>query len=281
MTKEKAKKEKKVYTFDEKTEEWHSKLGKKLSVWQSPKYIQSKTKAVELIEGDKYGLDEGDFWILKNLIGSGDKAKMMYTGLIISHNGCLKINDKTDNKMKFKPSCVEFVKDEADKVKVMKYVNDEQGVYEFGEISPKNCMNDYPYAMVLKRLMDRVILKNSKVGFFGIYSDSESEDFKEKPESEDSKPSLANVVEGVGDDMKVLVEQEKKVKTARKTKAEEYFMRLKKDIENSGSPEEIDALLEKENSAIEKLKGGYKTIYNQLMSCVKEMKTIMNGESDE
>ena len=32
----KEKKEVKVYNFDEKKEEWHSKLGKNLPVWPSP-----------------------------------------------------------------------------------------------------------------------------------------------------------------------------------------------------------------------------------------------------
>ena len=187
------------YNFGEKTKEYHSGQSKELPVWQSPKYLQSKNKAIELIKVGKYDLDEGDFWILKNATKSG---KMMYTGLIISHNGCLKINDNLDANFKFKPSCVTFVKDEADKVKVMQYINDEQGVYEFGEISPKNCMNDYPYAMVLKRLMDRVILKNSKVGFFGIYSDSESEDFKEKlePEKDTKEKSIVKKISNVIDD---------------------------------------------------------------------------------
>lgn len=176
------------YNFGEKKEEYHSGIGKKLPVWQSPKYKQSKDKAIELIEDGKFGLDVGDFWILQN--ATKNKDKMIYTGLIISHNGCLKINDKLDKNMKFSPNSVSFIKDEGEKNKVMSYSNEEQGVYEFGEISPKNCMNDYPYAMVLKRLMDRVILKNSKVGFFGIYSDSESEDFKEKLEEKEveSKP---------------------------------------------------------------------------------------------
>ena len=179
----------KEYSFEEKKKEkWkNSKTGdyEDLEVYQTPKYLQSKKKAIELIEKGDYSLDEGDFWILKNKSGS----KLCYTGLIISHNGCLKINHKLEDKLKFKPSSVSFVKDEAEKIKVMQYINDEQGVYEFGEISPKNCQNDYPYAMVLKRLMDRVILKNSAVGFFGIYSDSESEDFKEKIDDDSNKAS--------------------------------------------------------------------------------------------
>jgi hypothetical protein len=62
-----------------------------LAVWQDPKFKQSREKAIQLIEKD-YGLDEGDFWILKNKSFKG----MTYSGLIISHNGCLKINDKLE-----------------------------------------------------------------------------------------------------------------------------------------------------------------------------------------
>ena len=56
--------------------------------------------------------------------------------------------------------------------------------------------------MVLKRLMDRVILKNSKVGFFGIYSDSESEDFKEKlePEKDTKEKSVVKKISNVIDE---------------------------------------------------------------------------------
>tara|TARA_R110000822_G_scaffold6177_1_gene26113 strand:- start:2209 stop:3183 length:975 start_codon:yes stop_codon:yes gene_type:complete len=182
------------YNFGEKEQEYHAGQQKNMPVWQSPKYIQSKGKAVELIELDKYGLDAGDFWILMNATKSG---KMMYTGLIISHNGCLKINDKLDDKLKFRPSSVSLLRDVGNKEKVMDYICDEQGVYEFGEISPNNCKNDYPYAMVLKRLMDRVILKTSKVGFFGIYSEAESEDFKNKvDETETDKTPEEEVNEG-------------------------------------------------------------------------------------
>ena len=64
--------------------------GKDLPVWQTPKYEQSKKKAMEII--DKYdSITEGDFWILMNTYANG--TKMMYSGLIISHNGCLKINE--------------------------------------------------------------------------------------------------------------------------------------------------------------------------------------------
>ena len=66
---------------------------------------------------------------------------------------------------------------------VYTYINDDQGIYEVGEVSDKNCSNAYPYAMALKRCMDRVILKSSKLAYSGIYSDSEAEEFKNEPEA--------------------------------------------------------------------------------------------------
>ena len=87
--------------FNENAEEYSAKQGKMIPVWFSPKYEESKRKAIEIIENGKYDLSEADFWILMNETKSG---KMAYTGLIISHNGCLKINDGMDTK--FKPECV-------------------------------------------------------------------------------------------------------------------------------------------------------------------------------
>ena len=89
--------------FNEQEEEYSSKQNKKIPVWQSPKYIQAKKRAKELINKKEYGLTEADFWILMNETKTG---KMQYTGLIISHNGCLKINDKLEEDKKFNPECV-------------------------------------------------------------------------------------------------------------------------------------------------------------------------------
>jgi len=206
----------KNYNFGEKNKEkvkQQDSTWKDLDVWQSPKYLKSRQKATELIENGGYELEEGDFWILMNQGG----GKMVYTGLIISHNGCLKINDKLEEKLKFKPLSVSFVRDTGEKEKTMAYINQEQGVYEFGEISTKNCKNDYPYAMVLKRLMDRVILKNSKIGFFGIYSEAESDAFKDKNEEKEGekKPAVNKNAHGLdpngelanGTDMKDMLKQ--------------------------------------------------------------------------
>lgn len=166
--------------FNEQNEEFSAKQGKNIPVFKSTKYEQAKKKAEELIKSDKYGLTEGDFWILMNETKSG---KMMYSGLIISHNGCLKINDKQEENMKFKPSCMKLDKEGYGNSLVFSYINEEQGIYEVGEVSKDNCKNSYPYAMALKRCMDRVILKNCKLAYSGVYSDSEAEEFTQPQES--------------------------------------------------------------------------------------------------
>ena len=180
--------------FGEKTTEFSSKQGKEIPVWQTPKYQQAKKKAVELIDSKKFDLSEGDFWILMNETKNG---KMQYTGLIISHNGCLKINDKIEDKLKFKPSCMSLDKEGFAGSLVYTYINDEQGIYEVGEVSTGNCKNAYPYAMALKRCMDRVILKNCKLAYDGVYSDSEAEEFTKQEEDiiqEDAKISPENAM---------------------------------------------------------------------------------------
>ena len=171
----------KSYNFGEKKTEYNAKLGKEVEVGQSPKYLEAKKKAIETLESPQYKdvLSEGDFWILMNATKSG---KMAYTGLIISHNGCLKINDALTADKRFKPSCVTLTETGYKGSLVYTYVNDDQGIYEVGEVSDKNCTNAYPYAMALKRCMDRVILKSSKLAYSGIYSDSEAEEFKNEPD---------------------------------------------------------------------------------------------------
>ena len=161
--------------FGEKTAEYSLKHGKEIPVWQSPKYKESRAKAEEIIKSGKYGVQESDFWILMNTTKSD---KMAYTGLIISHNGCLKINDCLTSK--FNPDCVSVDKDGYKESLVFSYCNADQGIYEVGEVSKENCKNEYPYAMAYKRLFDRVVLKLSKLAYAGIYSDSEAEEFAQR-----------------------------------------------------------------------------------------------------
>lgn len=179
------------YSFGEKRTEWSVKQGKEVAVWQTPKYEESRAKAVEILDSGKYGLKASDFWILMNETKSG---KMAYSGLIISHNGCLKINDALDPDSKFKPECVMENQDGWKGSLVMTYCCPEQGLYEVGEVSDRNCKNDYPYAMAFKRLFDRVVLKASKIAYAGIYSETEADEFrnpqnevKEEPKAEPKK----------------------------------------------------------------------------------------------
>lgn len=188
-------KKKEQFDFGEKTEEYSAKDNKNLPVWQSPKYISAKETVIKMLNSEQYKdvLDESDFWILMNRTKSG---KMAYTGLIISHNGCLKINDTLPDELKFNPKCVRYYSNNEDygityndslifEYDSSRLEDDKQRIFEIGEVSSKNCTNDYPYAMALKRCMDRVILKNSKLAYSGVYSDSEAEEFKEPDKDTD------------------------------------------------------------------------------------------------
>jgi len=160
----------KEINFGEQQEEYIN--GEKLQVWKSPKYLESKKKAIEMIESKKYNLSEADFWILKNKTNTG---KLAYTGLIISHNGCLKINDTLENKVNPKNFIID--KEGYANSLVFTYIDDE--VYEVGEFNNTNGKNAYPYAMAFKRCFDRVVLKKSKLAYSGIYSEVEADEFKQ------------------------------------------------------------------------------------------------------
>lgn len=221
--------EKKTYNFGEKKTE--NINGKTLPVeFITPKYKEARNKAIELLESDKYKgiLETSDFWILVNTYAN--KTKVMYSGLIISHDGCLKINDVLDEELKFKPECMTLDKEGYNGSLVFTYNCPKQGIYEVGEVSKDNCKNDYPYAMALKRCMDRVILKNSKIAYSGIYSDSEADEFtkridedvvEEKPKTTKTattkKESAKNETKQKGGDLpiqKTQVELIKKLYTA-------------------------------------------------------------------
>ena len=175
--------------FNEQKEEYSNKKGENIPVWQSQKYIQAKNKAIDMINKSDYGLTEADFWILMNETKTG---KMQYTGLIISHTGCLKINDKLEEKKRFNPESITIDKEGYGNTLVYTYCNKEQGLYEVGEVSKENCKNSYPYAMALKRCFDRVVLKNSRLAYENIYSDSEGADIsKETSEKEISEEKIS------------------------------------------------------------------------------------------
>lgn len=165
-----------LHNFGEKKTE--NIKGNELPVWQTPKYELSRNKAIEMIESGKYGLADGDFWILYNTYAGG--KKVMYTGLILSHNGCLKINDKLDEADKFKAKYLTKSNENGSLI----YEYNDGELYEVGEVSTANCSNAYPYAMAFKRCFDRVVLKKSKLAFYGVYSEVEADEFKQKAPDE-------------------------------------------------------------------------------------------------
>lgn len=160
------------HNFNEKKTE-HLR-GKDIPVIETPKFKQSKAKAIEMIDKGDYGLADGDFWILMNTDKAGQYC--FYTGLIISHNGCLKINDKLADGFKAEYLTREWLKD------TLIYEYNDGTLYEVGEVSADNCKNAYPYAMAFKRCFDRVVLKKSKLAFDGIYSEVEADEFKHQEE---------------------------------------------------------------------------------------------------
>ena len=179
-----------MYNFGEKKHE-KNKAGDTVEVWVLPKYEESRAKAITIIEAYE-DINEGDFWILKNETKSGT---IMYSGLIMSHNACLKVNESLVESMRFRPECVSVDKDGYGGSLVYTYCCPEQGLYEVGEASAKNCKNAYPYAMAYKRCFDRVVLKASKIAFAGIYSESESDTFTQAESLSEQK------IDGFSDDM--------------------------------------------------------------------------------
>lgn len=152
-------------------------------VWQTPKYELSRQKAIEMIDSGKYGLADGDFWILMKTYSGGKKC--MYVGLIISHNGCLKINDTLDSKDKFYSRNLTRSLENGSLI----YEYNDGELYEVGEVSKENCDNSYPYAMAFKRCFDRVVLKKSKLAFYGVYSEEEADEFRQQEPREEYKNS--------------------------------------------------------------------------------------------
>jgi hypothetical protein len=73
---------------------------------------------------------------------------------------------------------------------------DDQEEWSFGECSPKNNKNQYPYAMAEKRGKDRVALK--LIGLHGLlYSEEEAEDFKAPTETAPPPPVTYDQIEEV------------------------------------------------------------------------------------
>lgn len=161
----------KKYDFGERTME------NNIEVIQTPKYKYSKENVIKLIEKFNGLLSENDFWILKNF--NKNKTNLFYSGLIITHEALIKINDTLSENEKFNqsycsdPTPYEYLNK---KGMFMEYRDKRDGMYEVGEISENNCKNEYPFAMLLKRTFDRVVKRKAKLSY--LYSESEADEFK-------------------------------------------------------------------------------------------------------
>lgn len=224
------------HSFGEKKTE--NIKGVECQVWQTPQYELSRNKAIELIESGKYGLADGDFWILMNTYANGKKVR--YAGLILSHNGCLKINDKLDSKDKFHAehlSCREMMGS-------LIYEYNDGELYEVGEVSKDNCSNSYPFAMAYKRCFDRVVLKKSKLAFYGVYSEVESDEFRNTEPRDFKNPEvLEKTYLSFMDDFIFKFPQYKK------SIFENYGLKQIEDIKTL-APEVIDEMLTKAKGII-------------------------------
>lgn len=160
-------------------------FGSKIPVKVLPKYKSIRKKVVELIDSGQFNLSDGDFWILKNY--KKDKSECYYSGLIISHDALVRVNDQLPLDHQFNQQyCSDPIPTEWNGVHGyrMDYRDKRDGMFEYGEISTNNCKNDYPYAMLLKRTFDRVVKRKAKLSM--VYSDSEAEEFREPTEEKKS-----------------------------------------------------------------------------------------------
>ena len=169
-----------------KEKEWSSKARAEVPVRAIGKFLEGEKQATELIQSGKYGLTPSDFWVLKT--SSKDNSVIYYTAVCMTHIGCMKVNDSLPIELRYDPSAVEGPFDESYNEGLnMYYKSPKQGIWEVAEVCKANLQNgSYPYAMLSKRLFDRVVLRLSKLAFSGIAENSGPVD------SNEEEPTVAN-----------------------------------------------------------------------------------------
>lgn len=181
----------------------------------SPKYEEARAAAFAAIQ--KYGLSEDDFWIKKEL--SNFKDKIIYVNLILSHAGCIKVNEQLPEDRQFKPSCVREAKGGQDGGVALLYSSDEQRLFKTGEASPRNSKMSYLYAAAERRLFDRVVTALSGLYENGIYGEAEADSFAKEVNASSEPQNLhssmpvrnavpARPVTGVSADIPATMEEE-------------------------------------------------------------------------
>jgi len=127
---------------------------------------------------EKYNLSKDDFWELKRKDKTTGKLVSMYpVKWIITHDACEKIAAK-ENIQFGAPTIYRDSNQDVAIVGDAKRGN--KIIWSTGEASPKNCKAPYPFAMAEKRLKDRLVLKLINAYEYGIYSDSEADNFKKQ-----------------------------------------------------------------------------------------------------
>ena len=123
---------------------------------------------------DTYELDKHDFWNLTGKVW------------IIKHDAVQKIA-KIENVVFENPIIIDHSREHCILMGTASIINDGKKISEewtFGEADLKlNCKNKYPFAMSEKRLKDRLTLKLISAYEYGVYSETESDDFKQKKEN--------------------------------------------------------------------------------------------------
>lgn len=187
--------EKNVVRFGEMKEE------NGIPVFFLPSYVEARSYAISLIEKPEYGLTDSDFWIQKTI--SSDRSSIYYKSLILSHNGVRKINAGLPAEKQFDPYYllkpetrnpetgtgeINLVRTSENSYTLTYFAYPDakhsgQQLYMVAEINPYNLsMPSYPFAILQKRLFDRVVLDLSGLGFGGIYGEDEAESFSKNAE---------------------------------------------------------------------------------------------------
>ena len=115
---------------------------------------------------EKYNLSNDDFW------------KHKQAGWIINHDACEKIASVEGISL----TEIKILNSEKDFARFLITMSmGGKSVTSIGEADTKNSFNNYIGSMAEKRGIDRCVLKLIKAYEYGVYSDVEADDFKDKP----------------------------------------------------------------------------------------------------
>ena len=114
----------------------------------------------------------------------------------------------------------------------------ERSEWAFGEVTPNNCKNAYPWAMAEKRAKDRVILKLANLSG-EVYSEEESDDFKRPAPSERTEPRASVQTEDALD-WDDLIDCPSGVKPRNASQSREPFALLRDCIAAAVAPEDLE-----------------------------------------